>query len=63
LNLPTLQDLQTNKTKSASCVEFKRHVVATMNTSTSPFTSAFEALNNRRVSFVEDYASEAQAIL
>ena len=33
-----------------------------MNTLTSPFTAAFEALNNRRASSAEAYASEAQTI-
>jgi len=33
-----------------------------MNTLTSPFTAAFEALNNRRASSEEAYASEAQTI-
>jgi hypothetical protein len=33
-----------------------------MNTLTSPFTAALEALNNRRASSAEAYASEAQTI-
>ena len=33
-----------------------------MNSLTSPFTATFEALNNRRVSSAEAYASEAQTL-